>query len=91
MSEHFVTTKADIRTCQRCGHITLAGYSEGLIAVVDTTPVDPATEPRIQADGIPTYTLRGGRLDYRDPAYTHRGTPILATHICPPKPQGELW
>jgi hypothetical protein len=92
MSEHLITTKAEIQACTRCRRITLHGISEGLTATVDPAPIARADEPAIHANGIPTYSLRAGRLDYRDPDIPPTDpAPILATHICPKLPeQGVL-
>lgn len=88
---HFVTTRAGIQTCRRCSQLTLAGLAEGLIAVVDIAPI--ADEAGALRTGRETYDLAAGELIRRDD-FRRLGQPsgpLLATHVCPPKPQGELW
>lgn len=94
MSQHLITTTAAIQTCRRCQQPTLVGIAEGLTATVDLTPL--ASEAQYLAHGMPTYTLRAGQLHYREPGMSMPiGSPtvpaVLATHVCPPKPQGELF
>ena len=94
MSEHLITTAAKVVSCPRCRKTVLAGISEGLNAVADITRL--ASEAQFFADGLPTYNLRRGRLEYREPGRSepvggiHTPT-VLGTHICPKKPQGELF
>lgn len=83
--------------CPRCGADTLVARTPDRVAAVDVradpTPVDPTRPPA----GRLLWCLTGGgsvpqRIRWRDqwhaPHCTH---PVLADHVCPPRPvQGVL-
>lgn len=82
MSQHLITTVAEIQTCRRCGGLTLTGIAEGLRARVDLTPC-PDETTAIRA-GRWTYNLAAGQLVPRQDWHRRQpaAAPILADHAC---------
>ncbi|WP_433415060.1 hypothetical protein ACQP1V_36330 [Microtetraspora malaysiensis] len=92
MVEHFISTPADLIACHRCGQPTLTGWSEGLLARADVTPLDQVAELVALVEGRMTYDFQPIGLPRR-PYLIHRHAwriqatrkwQVVADHRCPP-------